>query len=74
MLSFSASGTWVYGLSKPAQAQLTHLLAGKTTQEAMHLLATLPGVEQAAIRFEGFGDTTRLPKQSSLIHLVFVVM
>lgn len=74
MLSFSASGTWVYGLSKPAQARITHLLAGKTTQEAMHLLATLPGVEQAAIRFEGFGDTTRLPKQSSLIHLEFVVM
>ncbi len=73
-LSFSASGTWVYGLSKPAQAQITHLLAGKTTQEASQLLAALPGVEQAAIRLTGFGDDTRLPKQSSAIHLVFVVM
>lgn len=74
ILSFSASGTWAYGLSKPAQEQITHLLAGKTAQEALQLLAALPGVEQAAIRFEGFGNDTRLPKQSRLIHLVFVVM
>ncbi len=73
-LSFSASGTWVYGLSRPAQAYITHLLAGKTTQAAMHLLARLPGVEQTTIHFTGFGDTARLPWQSSLIHLVFLVM
>jgi hypothetical protein len=73
-MSFSASGTWVYGLSQPAQQRIKHLLAGKTTQAAVQLLATLPGVEQAAIRFTGFGDEARLPKQSSLIHLVFVVM
>lgn len=74
LLSFTAWGTWVYGLSKSAQEQITQLLAGKTTQQAMHLLATLPGVEQATIRFTGFGDETRLPKQSTAIHLVFVVM
>ncbi len=74
LLSYSASGTWVYGLAQPAQAQITHLLAGKTTQAAVQFLATLPGVEQAAIRLTGFGDETRLPKQSSAIHLVFVIM
>lgn len=73
-LSFSASGTWVYGLSKPAQAQIKHLIAGKTTQQALQLLATLPGVQQVAIRFTGFGDATRLPKQSSLIYLAFIVI
>ncbi len=73
-LSFSASGTWVYGLSQQAQEQIKHLIAGKTTQEAVQLLAALPGVEQASIRFTGFGDATKLPKQSSLIHLAFVVM
>jgi VCBS repeat-containing protein len=74
LLSFSASGTWVYGLSQPAQQRIKQLIAGKTTQEALQLLAALPGVEQAAIRFEGFGNDTRLPKQSSLIHLAFVVI
>jgi VCBS repeat-containing protein len=74
-LSFSASGTWVYGLSQPAQQRIKYLLAGKTTQEAVQLLAALPGMEQATIRFTGFTDaTTKLPKQSSLIHLVFIVM
>jgi len=73
-LAFSASGTWVYGLSRQAQERIEHLLAGKTTQAAVQLLATLPGVEQATIRLTGFGDEMRLPKQSSAIHLVFVVM
>jgi hypothetical protein len=40
----------------------------------LKLVTALPGVEQAAIRFTGFGDDTRLPKQSSLIHLAFVVV
>ena len=61
-LSFHASGTWVYGLSHTAQEQIKHLIAGKTTQEAVTLLASLPGVEQASIRLSGFGDNTRLPK------------
>lgn len=74
LLSFSASGAWVFGLSQQTQAQITNLLVGKTTQQAMQLLAALPGVEQASIRLTGLGDATRLPRQSSLIHLVFVVV
>lgn len=74
IVSYDAQGTWVYGLSKPTQERITHLLAGKTTQEAVQELSALPGVEQATIRFAGFADTSRLPKQSSLIHLAFIVM
>ena len=72
-LAFKAQGTWVYGLSKPTQEQITHLLAGKTTHEALQLLTALPGVEQASIRFSGFGNASRLPKQVGLIHLTFLV-
>ena len=73
-LSFHASGTWVYGLTHTAQEQIKHLIAGKHTQEARHLLASLPGVEQVSIRLTGFGDDTRLPKQSKDIHFAIIVM
>lgn len=74
LVSFSASGTWVYGLSQTAQQHIKHLIAGKTTQNALQLIASLPGVERAAIRFTGFGDAARLPKDTSYIHIrIFVV-
>src|SRR5207244_3338497 len=73
-VSFKASGTWIYGLSQTAQQQIKHLMAGKTTQEALKLIASLPGVEQSAIRFTGFGDASRLPKVSRYIHIILVVV
>jgi hypothetical protein len=74
ILSCHAQGTWIYGISQKAQQQIKHLIAGKTTQQAETLLASLPGVEQASIRFTGFGDNTRLPKNAGYIHLsIFVV-
>ena len=73
-LSFHAQGTWIYGISHTAQEQIKHLIAGKTTQEARTLLASLPGVEHAAIRLSGFGDDTRLLKNTGYIHVtIFVV-
>jgi Baseplate J-like protein len=69
--SFRAFGTWIYGLSPPAQQQMKRLIAGKTKQQALHLLASLPGVARAAI---SWGDDTRLPKDTGDIHLsLFVV-
>jgi hypothetical protein len=73
-LSFQASGTWIYGLSTKAQEQIKHLIAGKTTQQAQTLLATLPGIESAAIHFSGFGDETRIPKTTGYIHVVVIVV
>jgi hypothetical protein len=73
-LSFKATSIWIYGISNPAQQQIKHLIAGKTTQEGLQLLAALPGVESAAIRFSGFGDDTKLPKQIKNIHMSLIVM
>ena len=73
-LSFKAQGTWIYGLSSTAQQQIKHFIAGKTTQQAVTLLASLPGVEQTSIQFTGFGDDTRLPKQSRYIHITLFVV
>jgi VCBS repeat-containing protein len=73
-LSFKAHGTWIYGLSQKAQEQIKHMIAGKTTQQAVTLLASSKGIEQVSIRFTGFGDNTRLPKNTGYIHLtIFVV-
>jgi VCBS repeat-containing protein len=72
-LSFQSSGTWIYGLSHTAQQQLKHIVAGKTKQQAVTLLASLPGVERVSIRFTGFGDNTRLPKNSSYIHILLFI-
>jgi len=73
-LSFSASGTWMYGLSHAAQKQIKHLIAGKTTQETLQMLTTLPGIEQVSIQFTGFGNATRLPKTTGYIHIILIVI
>jgi VCBS repeat-containing protein len=73
-LSFSASGTWMYGLSHIAQQQIKHLVAGKTTQQALKMLETLPGIEQASIQITGFGDATRLPKTVAYIQLMLLAI
>ena len=73
-LSFKAQGTWLYGISQHSQEQIKHLIASKTTQEAHDLLAALPGIESEAIRFSGFGDASRIPKQSRYIHLAIIVV
>ena len=73
-LSFHAQGTWIYALSQTAQQQIKYLITGKTNQEAAQLLASLPGVEHAAIRFSGIGDTTRLPKVTGYIHIILFVL
>jgi hypothetical protein len=73
-LSFKATGTWIYGISQLAQQQIKRLIAGKTTQQVQKLLAALPGIAQSTIRFSGFGDITRLPKQSKNIHLTIIVV
>jgi hypothetical protein len=73
IVSYDAQGTWVYALSHTVQQQIKRLIAGKTTQEALQLLASLPGVEQATIRFTGFGDDTRVPKDTCDIHIHILV-
>ena len=73
-LSFHAQGTWVYALSQKAQEQIKRSIAGKTKQTAVPFLLSLPGIEHAAIHWEGFGDDTSLPKNSQNIHLSLLLL
>ncbi len=73
-LSFHAQGLLVYALSQSVQQQIKNLIAGKTTQEALHVLLSVPGIEHASMQWDGFGDNTRLPKQSSSIHITLFVV
>jgi hypothetical protein len=72
-LSFHAQGIWIYAFSLKAQQYIRSVIAGKTKLEALHLLALLPGVEHASIRGEGFGDDTKVPKDSYDIHIQIIV-
>jgi VCBS repeat-containing protein len=72
-LSFHAQGTWIYALSQQAQQRIKQLIAGKTKQEAMHILQSLPGTVQASISWDGFSDDTRLPKDTRDIHFHIIV-
>ena len=69
-LIFSCQGTWVYALSQEAQQQIKQRIAGKSRQEAIKLLLSLPGIEQASIRWD---EETKLPESPNALHLVIVV-
>jgi hypothetical protein len=69
-----AHGTSIFVLGNAKQQRVKQLIVGKAKQEAAQLLTSLPGVEQAAIRSNGFGCATRLPKQSGLLRLSFIIV
>ncbi len=73
-LSFDASGTWIYALAQRTQQQIKTRIAGKTIPVALQLLVSLPGVERASLRFAGFGDAARLPKNTQYIHFVLLIV
>ena len=50
--------------------RIKRFLAGKNTQDVIHLFKAFG---QIAISFSGFGDDTRLPKDTRFIHLIFIV-
>jgi VCBS repeat-containing protein len=72
-LSIQATGTWIYGLSQAAQERIKYLLAGKNKDQAMKLLAALPGIEKGSISISGFTDGMILPKNSRYIHIILLV-
>ena len=69
-LTFSCQGTWVYALDTTSQEHIKTIIAGKTKQEALQILATLPGIEQASIRWD---EQTKLPESLNAIHFVILV-
>jgi hypothetical protein len=70
-VSFQAQGTWTYGLSNTAQQRIKQLVAGKRKLAALHVLLSMPGIQDAAIH--GIDDLTKLPKSVSSIHVMIVV-
>lgn len=73
-LTFQAQGTWVYAVSPAAQQRIKQLIAGRTKAEALQIVASLPGVEQTSIRFTGFGNDTRVPKETNDIYFHSIVL
>jgi hypothetical protein len=70
IVSFYAQGIWIYALSQKAQEHIKALIAGKSKQQALHLLASLPGIEHTSI---AWSDDTKLPKNVQNIHLHILV-
>jgi hypothetical protein len=68
-LVFSSVSTWVYGFNAKEQEHVKALLAGKTKQEALHLLQSLPGIASASIAWD---ENTKLPKDKRSLHLVLI--
>jgi hypothetical protein len=69
MLSFKAQSTWIYALSPQQQHAMKQLIAGKSTEKALQLLHSLPGIERVSLESSGFGGSSRIPKAISSIHL-----
>jgi len=67
IIAFSCNGVWVYALSDKAQEHIKDLIKGKTTQDALHLLASQPGIERVSTSWD---INTKLPKDTQNIHLV----
>jgi hypothetical protein len=66
IIAFSCTGVWVYALSNQEQAFIKKMIAGKTTEKALQLLSSLPGIERVSTSWDA---NTKLPKDVSSIHL-----
>ena len=68
-LVLSLSGTWTYALSSAAQQRVKDLVKGKTYQEALHILRSLPGIVKASLAWD---EDTKLPEDPKDIHLLLI--
>ena len=68
-LVLSLSGTWTYALSSRQQQHIKDLVKGKTYQEALHMLLSLPGIERASLAWD---KHTKLPEDPKDIHLLLI--
>jgi hypothetical protein len=67
-LTFQSQGVWAYLMSPKLTKSLKQTIAGKTKQEAIRVLLSLPGIETASI--SGVNDNQRVPKNPSVIRVV----
>jgi hypothetical protein len=57
MLTVQVIGTWVYQITPDMQQHLTKLIAGKTKQQAIATLLTVPGIAGVQISVKGGNQT-----------------
>jgi hypothetical protein len=70
ILAFTEQGMFVYQIPPQQEQRLKRLIAGKPKQEALHLLLSMPGIQQVSI--SGIEDVQNLPKRTDLIHVAIV--
>ena len=66
-LTVHIEGMWMYQFSQQELQWIKQLIAGKTQQQAIHILLGLPGIRRATI--EGIRENQRLPKENSRFQL-----
>lgn len=71
-LSFQAQSAWVYAVSESEQKHIKNIIAGKSKDEAISLLASLPGIESVSMQSSGVGDDTMMPKHIANIRLAII--
>src|SRR5260370_5400353 len=69
IIAFSCNGVWVYVLSDKAQEHIKDLIKGKTTQDALHLLASQPGIKRVSTSWD---VNKKLPKDTQNIDLAII--
>ena len=71
-LSFKVQSAWIYAVSEPEQKHIKSMIAGKSKDEAVSLLASLPGIESVSMQSSGVGDDTMMPKNTANIRLSII--
>lgn len=66
-LTVHLEGTWMYQFSQQHLQSIKQLVAGKTGRQAVRILLSLPGIQQATI--EGVAANGSLPKDTSSIQV-----
>lgn len=73
VFSLNAHGTFAHTFTAKEQEYLKQLIHGKTKQQAVQLLAALPGIASASIHWHGFTDESSIPKDPRNIHIVVIL-
>jgi len=70
-LTFTTQAVFGYALTRQIQSHIKHLLTGKQKKDALRLLLSLPGIQEALIR--GIDDLRKLPKDPNALHMIVII-
>ena len=71
-ITFTTQGAYRYALSDKTQSHIKQLLAGKQKKDALRILLSQPGINQAAIT--GIDDLAKLPKNPQDIKMSIIFL